>query len=60
MRTREPLATPQEVAAYTRYAVGTLRKWRSTGEGPPFIGRGRGVRYRWADVEKWLAAQSNT
>jgi len=56
---REPLATPAEVAAYTRYTVGTLRKWRSTGEGPPYIGRGQGVRYRWAEVDAWIEQQSS-
>jgi hypothetical protein len=58
MAAREPLAKPAEVAEYTGYTVGTLRKWRCQGDGPSFIGRGHGVRYRWADVEKWLKART--
>ncbi len=38
--------------------VKTLERWRSTGEGPPFIRLGRMVGYREADVERWLAART--
>jgi predicted site-specific integrase-resolvase len=55
---RQPLMTPAEASAYTGYAVGTLRKWRSTGEGPSFIGRGHGVRYRPEDIDAWLDART--
>lgn len=35
-------------------AVSTLQNKRVSGGGPPFIKRGK-VRYRRADVDKWLA-----
>ncbi len=36
----------------------TLERWRSTGEGPPFIRLGRMVGYREPDVERWLASRT--
>ena len=37
----------------------TAQRWRATGEGPPFVRRGRRrVLYRVADVEAWLAART--
>jgi len=35
-------------------AVGTLRRWRAEGSGPPALRAGRTVRYRRADVDAWL------
>lgn len=36
----------------------TIRKWRKTGNGPPFVKLGTGrtaiVRYRLAEIERWL------
>lgn len=55
---RSPLATPQEVAAYLRRTPKTLRNWRSLEIGPAWMKVGRGVRYRWSDVERWLEAQT--
>lgn len=55
---REPLATPREVAEYVRKNERTLANWRSLGIGPPYHKAGDGsVRYRWADVDKWLTAR---
>lgn len=57
--TRTALATPAEVADYLRRSTKTLRNWRALRIGPPWQGHGRGVRYRWADVEnekRWLSA----
>jgi predicted DNA-binding transcriptional regulator AlpA len=56
----EQLAEPQQVADYLQVPVKTLAQWRYIGTGPRFVRIGRFVRYRWADVEKWLAAQSRT
>ena len=54
-----PLATPEEVAGYLRKSEGTLANWRSLGIGPPYIKAGDGsVRYRWTEVEKWLASKT--
>ena len=58
MSARPPLASRLEVAKYLGVPVSTLNYWAGKkSSGPPFIKVGRCVRYRWADVEKWLAAQ---
>lgn len=57
--TRDPLAKPEEVATYLRKNVRTLANWRSLGIGPPYTKTSDGsVRYRWADVDKWLNARN--
>ena len=56
----ERLADPEEVADFLGVPAKTLAQWRYLGHGPRFHKVGRFVRYRWADVEKWLAAQSRT
>lgn len=33
-----------------------LESWRTAGDGPPFSKIGRLVRYRWVDVDAWLAS----
>lgn len=55
---RERLATTDEVAEYLSKSPKTLRNWRSRSEGPAYTGTGRGVRYRWHDVEAWLTRQT--
>jgi predicted DNA-binding transcriptional regulator AlpA len=37
----------------------TLERWRQRGYGPPWVKIGRAVRYRWSDVEEWLASQTS-
>jgi excisionase family DNA binding protein len=53
------LLTEKEVATLLRVAPSTLRNARSTGKGAlaalPYIRIGRLVRYREADVQKFLA-----
>ena len=57
--TRQPLATPEEVAEYLRKPVRTLEQWRYRKVGPRYIKAGpREVRYDWRDVDAWLAEQS--
>lgn len=56
--TLAPLMTPQEVADFLGMPVATLRKWRSTGTGPPIYRLGKHVRYRLPDVEAWLAERA--
>lgn len=58
--TSDRLADPQEIADYLLVPVATLAQWRYLGQGPKFLKVGRYVRYRWRDVESWLAAQSRT
>jgi hypothetical protein len=49
-----------EAAAYLGRDPKTLRNWRSTGQGPRFSGRGRGVRYRLRDLDAWIDANTRT
>jgi helix-turn-helix protein len=56
---RQPLATPAEAAAYLARSPKTLRNWRSNGEGPRYVGRGHGVRYRWRDLDAWMDANTH-
>ena len=55
---RQPLATPEEVAAYLRIDPKTLENWRGQRKGPRFRRVGRFPRYRWSDVEAWLDQQT--
>jgi predicted DNA-binding transcriptional regulator AlpA len=48
----------KEVAAVLGIASGTLRNHRSLGTGPRFVKFGRLVRYRWFDVESFIAAST--
>jgi len=50
------LATPVEVAEYLRVPIKTLYQWRYQGDGPRAHRVGRHLRYRWEDVEAWLAS----
>jgi excisionase family DNA binding protein len=52
------LLTPQEVADYLRVPVQTLYRWRYLGTGPRAALVGRHLRYRRADLDKWLEAQA--
>ena len=54
----EPLLTESELSARIRVAVATLRRWRWSGGGPPFVRVGRCVRYDAAHVRAWLGAQT--
>lgn len=49
------LLTTRETADYLRLAINTLEHWRLEGRGPAFTRFGRQVRYRRADVDRWLA-----
>ncbi|MBI4606434.1 MAG: helix-turn-helix domain-containing protein [Planctomycetes bacterium] len=47
-----------EVADLINMSVRTVRDWRLTGAGPPFVRvSGRCVRYRRADLDSWIAAR---
>jgi excisionase family DNA binding protein len=48
---REPYATVPEVCEFLRVSRGTLYNWHWQGKGPPVRKVGRGLRYRWAEVE---------
>jgi excisionase family DNA binding protein len=54
----ERLWTERQTADYLQVAVGTLRRWRAEGTGPPALRVGRTVRYRRSDVDAWVERQS--
>jgi excisionase family DNA binding protein len=43
-----------ETAAYLNVPVDTLRKWRSQGTGPRCAKLGKHLRYRQAEVDRWI------
>jgi excisionase family DNA binding protein len=57
MRDTKPLAGREEVAEYLGVPVLTLVSWAHRSKGPAYIRVGRYARYRWSDVESWLAQQ---
>jgi len=54
MTAPEPLLTAQETARMLRVSERTLRRWTRAGYVPQPLRFGRTIRYRRADVEKWL------
>lgn len=50
----ERLWSPRDLAEYLQVPLGTVYRWNSMGGGPPVLRVGRHVRYRPADVERWL------
>lgn len=44
-----------DAAEYTGIARATLKKWRSTGEGPAYARAGSKVIYRVADLDQYIA-----
>ena len=55
--TVEVVWTDVEAAPRLGCKVSTLRRWRWSGGGPPYVKIGRLVRYRPTDIAEWLAAQ---
>jgi len=58
-RMRDPnyLMTVEDVAAYLRVPVGTVRKWREKNTGPTARPVGKYLRYRAGDVVDWFERQ---
>ncbi|OBB07092.1 hypothetical protein A5668_01380 [Mycolicibacterium fortuitum] len=54
------LATAREVAKYLRTSTNQLSRLRYEGYGPKFVKLGRSVRYRWTDVDAWVAVNVHT
>jgi excisionase family DNA binding protein len=54
---RDALATLEDVADFLQVPPKTLYQWRYRGEGPPGFLVGRHLRFRWEDVEQWLAGE---
>lgn len=57
MEQDDRLANVQELAAYLRVPVKTLYAWRYHKTGPPALRVGKHLRYRWADINRWVADQ---
>ena len=57
---QDRLVTTREVADYLGIPVQTIYRWASRGDGPTRLRVGRYVRYRKADVERWLSAREIT
>ncbi|UUE19401.1 helix-turn-helix transcriptional regulator [Microbacterium sp. J1-1] len=51
-----PLMDSREIAAYLKVSESTLSRWRSAGQGPPFLRLGGIARYRIDAVDAWLAS----
>ena len=47
----------QEVADFLNLKVATLRRWRWSGDGPPFIKLNGAVRYSEADLRDYIDSQ---
>ena len=59
MTMTERLLSLTDLAEFLSVPVTTLYQWRHRGEGPPGYRIGRHVRYRRAEVEAWLATQTD-
>lgn len=55
--TRRPLASTTEVAEYLAIPARTLDEWAHRGTGPAYRRVGKYRRYRWEDVDRWLATR---
>lgn len=56
-----PLATANELCAYTGMTPAQAAQHRYRGTGPRFIRlTGRQVRYRWSDIQEWLDRRTVT
>ena len=57
---REPMATVQEVSEYLGVTPNALYIMRCRSTGPRSSKVGREIRYRWADVERWIDQRSKS
>jgi len=51
----DQLLTAQDLAGYLEVPVATIYAWRHRRQGPPGFKVGRHLRYRFSDVERWIA-----
>ncbi len=52
--TRQLMLSPEDLAELVGVPLWTVYKWNSEGTSPTRVRVGRHVRYRWADVERWI------
>lgn len=55
-----PAMTERDVARALNVSVGSLRTWRRSGDGPPFVKISRLVRYRASDLARFLESCAST
>ena len=55
----EKLLNTKELAAYLGVAEFTIKQYRMDGTGPEYIKFGNLVRYRIADVERWIESKKD-
>lgn len=48
------LLSEKQAAGVLGLSIRTLQSWRLRGGGPMFVKAGRAVRYRTADLERWV------
>lgn len=46
--------TPTQAGEYLQIPVETLRRWRGIGTGPRYAKIGRHIRYRKAELDRWI------
>lgn len=51
-----PLLNEKAVAHFLDVTIRALQRWRSVGEGPPYVKIGRCVRYRPEDLEVFITS----
>ena len=51
----ESWLTPDDVGHLLAVSVKTLANWRVRGTGPPFSKMGHTIRYRYADIQTFMA-----
>jgi len=51
---QKPLLSPEDLATLLSVPLATVYGWRSRGEGPVGCRIGKHVRFKLADVERWL------
>lgn len=47
----------KKLAAGLDVSVATVRRWRSVGQGPPFVKLGKSIRYKITEVAAWAEEQ---
>lgn len=59
VKERQPLATTREVAAYLNVTVQALHDMRHHGRAPKAAKVGRGLRWKWTDIDAWIDAKAS-
>lgn len=54
----DPFLTTKELAGYLSVPIDTVYKWRKHGTAPRSYVIGKHLRFRWSDVEAWLASKA--